>query len=657
MPIQLSTGVEDAIIQDGISYAKGELDCHTTLRYVCNNGFAFSDAKSIIIARGIFALRSNLSIYLLLFLFFFLFLFAFTQSTHATGRETHGISLFGDLKYRWNFKHFDYVNPQAPKSGSIEYGVVGSFNSLNSYILKGSAATGLDMIYDTLMVSSADEPFSQYGLIARSAEIAEDRSWIIFNLRPQAKWHDGKKITSEDVVFTFNTLKNKGHPFYRSYYREVEKAEALGKYRVKFSFATGGNRELPLIIGQLPVLPKHYYETQPFNKSTLTPPLGSGPYRVKSADAGKSVTFERVPEYWGRYLPVNKGRYNFDKVKYSYYRDTTVAVEAFKAGEYDLRAENVAKIWATAYDIPAVKNGLIKKEAVPDERPTGMQGFIINTRREKFKDPRVREALNYAFDFEWENKTFFFDSYSRTRSYFSNSEYAAKGLPSKDELKFLEPLRDQIKDERVFTTPFSVPITDGSGDVRPNLLIARDLLKEAGWVVKDFKLVNKETGEPFTLEFLISSPSFERVIAPMVKNLQRLGIEATIRKIDSAQYEKNLQSFDFDITVYVYSSSASPGNEQLDYWHSRNVNVQGSRNMSGVNDPVVDMLVEKVVNASSKKELIAATRALDRVLLYGFYVIPNWHIQSYRLIYWNKFERPSIVPKYSLALESWWAKK
>lgn len=572
----------------------------------------------------------------------------------ADSTTSHGISLFGDLKYSKNFRYFGYVNPHAPKGGKIKYGIEGTFNSLNPYILKGTSATGLEMLYDTLMVSSADESFSEYGLIAKSIEVAKDRSWVIFNLRPEAKWHDGSPITAVDVVFSFNTLKTKGHPIYRNYYRDVVKADALGLYRVKFTFAHGGNRELPLIIGQLPVLPKAYYKDHNFEDSTLTPPLGSGPYRVTKVSAGKRLVYERVPNYWARNLPVNRGRYNFDTIEFDYYRDSTVAIEAFKAGEYDLRLENIAKVWATAYNIPAVKNGTIKKLEIRDERPTGMQGFVINTRREKFKDPRVREALNYAFDFEWENKNFFFNAYTRTLSYFSNSEFAARGLPSTDELKLLKPLRDQIQDKRVFNTSFSLPVTDGDGNVRNNLLKARDLLKQAGWVVRDFKLVNEKTGEPMEIEFLLNSSSFERVIAPYIRNLKRLGIQSTIRDIDSAQYEKRLQAFDYDITLYVYAQSTNPGNEQLDYWHSSRVDVQGSQNMSGINDPVVDELVEKLVQAQKKSDLIAATRALDRVLLYGYYIIPNWYIQSYRLLYWNKFTRPSIVPKYSLAMETWW---
>lgn len=568
---------------------------------------------------------------------------------------SHGVSFFGDLKYGPNFKHFEYADPNAPKGGSIVFGSEGTFNSLNPFILKGTSADGLTAIYDSLLIASADEPFSEYGLLAESVEIPADKSWIVFNLRPYAKWHDGTPITADDVVFSFNILKTKGHPFYRNYYRDVTKVEKLSKTRVKFIFSTGENRELPLVIGQLPILPKAYYKTHRFEDSTLIPPLGSGPYKVTKVNPGKSVTYERVKNYWAKDLPVNVGRNNFDKVVYTYYRDSAVAVEAFKAGEYDLRQENISKTWAMAYNIPAVKNGKIIKEEIDHDRPSGMQGFVFNTRRNKFKDRRVREAVNLAFDFDWENKHIFYGAYTRSESYFANSIYAAEGLPNKQELELLEPWRNEIPPE-VFTTPFHTPRSDGSGYNRANLLKAKALLEEAGWVIKNHQRVNKETGEPLNIEFLISSPSFERVVAPLIRNLSRLGIQSTMRIIDDAQFQKRLEAFDFDVTVFVYSQTLSPGNEQIDYWHSSQVNVHGSQNMAGVSSPAVDNLVEHILHAQTEEDLIAATRALDRVLLYGYYVIPNWHIHTFRVIYWNKFSRPAILPRYALSLDTWWVK-
>lgn len=563
--------------------------------------------------------------------------------------------MFGELKYGPDFKHFDYANPDAPKGGKIRLGTEGTFNSLNPFILKGTAAAGLDAIYDTLLVASADEPFSEYGLLAESVEMPEDKSWIVFNLRPQAKWHNGTPVTADDVVFSFDALKHRGHPFYRNYYRDITGVEKLSDYRVKFTFASNKNRELPLAIGQLPILSKAYYETHDFEASTLVPPMTSGPYEITKVSSGKSVTFERVKGYWGKDLPVNKGRDNFDTVEYSYYRDNTVAVEAFKAGAYDLRQENISKVWATAYNIPAVRNGQIIKEEIEHDKPAGMQAFVFNTRRDKFKDRRVREAINYAFDFEWENKHIFYGAYTRSESYFSNSIYAAEGLPSKAELKLLSRWKKRLPKE-VFTTPFHTPQTDGSGYNRANLLKAKQLLDDAGWVIKDHHRVNKETDQPLTIEILLSSPSFERVAAPFIRNLNRLGIQATMRIIDDAQYQKRLESFDFDLTVYVFSQSLSPGNEQIDYWHSSQVNVAGSQNLAGINSPVVDTLIEHILHAQSEDDLIAATHALDRVLSYGYYVIPNWHTHAFRVIYWNKFARPAILPRYVLSLDTWWVK-
>jgi microcin C transport system substrate-binding protein len=569
------------------------------------------------------------------------------------GRATHGASMYGDLKYGPDFTHFDYANPDAPDGGTLVLSAVGSFDSLNPYILKGTPASGLTLTFETLTTGSADEPFSEYGLIAESIEMPEDRSWVIFTLRPEARWHDGEPITVEDVIWSLETLKTKGHPFYRAYYANIAKAEKVGERQVKMTFEEGLiNRELPLIAGQMPVLPKHYYEKVPFDRTTLEPPLGSGPYKIRRLEPGRSIVYERVPDYWGADLPTNRGRNNFDVVRYEYFRDSNVALEAFKAGEYDFRAENESKLWATAYTGPAFDAGLIVKEEVPHERGTGMQGFVFNTRRDVFKDPRVRAALAYAFDFEWTNANLFYGQYTRTESYFSNSELAATGLPSAAELALLEPYRDELPDE-VFTTAYEAPATDGSGNSRANLRAALQLLREAGWTVEDGKL-RDASGRPFTFEILLVSPAFERIAGPFVQNLQRLGIEARVRTVDTAQYQNRLDQFDFDMTVASWGQSQSPGNEQRDFWSTPAADTAGSRNLAGIKDPVVDALIDKIIQAPTREDLVAATRALDRVLLWGHYVIPHWHIQVERVAYWNKFSHPEITPRFGLDLFAWW---
>ena len=578
-----------------------------------------------------------------------------TASLHAEqeARAMHGASMYGDLKYGPDFAHFDYANPNAPHGGTLVLSAVGSFDSLNPYILKGTPASGLSLMFETLTTGSADEPFSEYGLIAESIEIPEDRSWVIFTLRPEARWHDGEPITVEDVIWSLETLKAKGHPFYRAYYANIAKAEKVGERQVKMTFEEGLiNRELPLIAGQMPVLPKHYYEQVPFDKTTLEPPLGSGPYKIKRLEPGRSIVYERVPDYWGADLPVNRGRNNYDLVRYEYFRDNNVALEAFKAGEYDFRAENESKLWATAYNGPAFDAGLIVKEEVPHERGTGMQGFVFNTRRDLFKDPKVRAALAYAFDFEWTNANLFYGQYSRTESYFSNSELAGTGLPSAAELALLEPYRDQLPEE-VFTTAYEAPATDGSGTSRANLRKALELLREAGWAVSDGKL-RDASGRPFAFEILLVSPAFERIAGPFVQNLQRLGIEARVRTVDTAQYQNRMDEFDFDMAVASWGQSQSPGNEQRDFWSTPAADTPGSRNLAGIKDPVVDALIDKIIQAPSREDLVAATRALDRVLLWGHYVIPHWHIQVERVAYWNKFAHPEITPRFGLDLFAWW---
>src|SRR5262245_1408847 len=531
-----------------------------------------------------------------------------------------GISMHGDLKYPPGFTHFQYVNPDAPKYGSVKLAAIGTFDTLNPFVLKGVPATGLGGVFDTLTVASEDEPFSQYGLVAESIEMPQDRSWVAFTLRPQARFHDGSPITVEDVIWTFDALKAKGRPFYRSYYAQVVKAEKVGDRKVRFTFGPGDNRELPLIVGQLPVLSRTYWAQRDFEKTTLEPPLGSGAYRVESLDPGRSITYRRVKDYRAAKLPVNVGRHNFDSIRYDYYRDTTVAIEALKAGEYDFRLENVAKNWATAYNIPAVTRGLLKKEEIANEVPTGMQGFVLNTRRPLFQDARVRRALAYAFDFEWSNKNLFYGAYTRTKSYFSNSELASSGLPTPEELKILEPLRGKVPDE-VFTKEYQPPSTDGSGNIREGAREALRLLAEAGWTVKGQRLVNAR-GEPMQFEILLDDPTWERIALPFAKNLERLGITARVRVVDAAQFEKRQDDFDFDVIVGLWPQSLSPGNEQREFWGSQAADARGSRNLAGIKDPAVDRLIELLIQAPDRPSLVARTRALDRVLLWGAYVIP-----------------------------------
>ncbi|MGH7786958.1 MAG: extracellular solute-binding protein [Candidatus Binatia bacterium] len=567
----------------------------------------------------------------------------------------HGIAMHGDLKYGPAFKHFDYVNPAAPKGGEIKRAVVGTFDSFNPFIIKGNPDAGSGQLYDTLLTASADEPFSEYGLLAESVETAADRSWVAFTLRPNARWHDGKPITVEDVIWTFETLRDKGAPFFRAYYASVAAVEKSGERTVRFTFKPGENRELPLILGQLPVLPKHYWATRDFEQSTLEPPLGSGAYRIERFEAGRWSRYQRVADYWGKDLPANVGRDNFDTIRYDYYRDDTVALEALKAGEYDLRLESSAKEWATAYDIPAVRDGRLQKQDFTHNRPAGMQGFAFNLRRPLFQDRRVRQALGLVFDFEWSNRTLFYGQYTRTRSYFANSELASNGLPQGAELATLEPFRDQLPPE-LFTSEYQPPVTDGSGNIRENLRRASELLKAAGWKVdpKSRKLVNA-AGQPFEFEILLVMPAFERITLPYIKNLERLGITARVRTVDPAQYKKRSDDFDFDVLVENWGQSSSPGNEQRNFWGSAAAEQPGSQNVIGLKDPVVDALIEQLIAAPDRATLVARTQALDRVLQWGFYVVPQWYLAYDRLAYWNKFGRPEVTPALGVQVDTWWA--
>ena len=591
-----------------------------------------------------------------------LFALQIALASAATAAPKHGLAMHGEPKYPAGFKHFDYVNPKAPKGGELKLGARDTFDTLNPYTLKGMAASNLSYTYDTLMIKSADEPFTLYGLVAESVETPQDRSWVVFRIRPEARFHDGKPITAEDVAFTLDILKNKGNPFYKIYYGSVSKSTVLDKRTVRFDFAPGENRELPMILGELPVLPKHYWEKRDFEKTTLEPPLTSGPYKIASVDPGRSITYERVKDWWAKDLNVSRGLHNFDRIRIDYYRDDTVSLEAFKAGEYDWRLETTAKLWATEYDFPAVKEGKVILAKIPHMQSTGMQGFMMNTRKALFRDVRVRKALSLAFNFELANRQLFHGQYSRTSSYYSNSELASSGLPTGRELEILEKYRSRLPPE-VFTKevkPSFYAEEQGSEDpwsksTRANLREAAALLKEAGWNVgPDGKLTDGK-GSKFAFEILLYNPAFERISLPYAKNLEKLGIDATVRTVDATQYENRMQDFDFDMTVYVFGQSQSPGNEQRDFFGSEAARTRGSRNVVGISDPVVDELIEGLISAPDRKELIARTKALDRVLLNGYYVVPHWHIRYHRVAWWNKFGKPPVDPPYDLPLEAWWS--
>jgi microcin C transport system substrate-binding protein len=571
----------------------------------------------------------------------------------AAAAGGYGLSLFGELKYGPDFKHFDYVNPDAPKGGSMKFAAIGTYDNLNPYIIKGVPASGIGRIFDTLMTQSMDEAGSEYGLVAERAELAPDKLSVLYTLRREARFQDGAPITPDDVVWTFDTLRDKGQPAYRSYYGDVTKVAAEGEHGVRFTFKSADNRELPVILGEMPVLSKKYWSGRDFTKTTLDPPLGSGAYKVAFVDPGRSITYQRVADYWGIDLPVNKGRNNVDTIRYDYYRDGTIALEAFKAGQYDIRQENSSKNWATGYDSPALRDGLIKKEAIRNQLPSGMQGFGYNLRRPMFQDPRVRQALAYAFDFEWSNRNLFYGLYARTRSYFDNSELAATGVPQGEELKILEPFRGKIPDE-VFAKEYDPPKYDDKFTIRDGLREAIKLLKEAGWSFKNEQLVNDKTGEPFAFEILLSQPEMERIVLPFAQNLKRIGITARVRTIDSAQYEQRMETFDYDMAVVVFGQSLSPGNEQREYWGSRAADEQGSNNLLGIKSPVIDQLIEELISAPDRASLLAHTHALDRVLQYGYYVIPNFHNTAFWVASWNKYRRPEVSPKYGLGLDTWW---
>jgi microcin C transport system substrate-binding protein len=566
----------------------------------------------------------------------------------ASAEPRHGLSAFGELKYPADFKNFEYVNPDAPKGGrfsSTGTGGVKTFDSFNNFILKGDAAQGLEYLFDSLMTRAQDEPDAVYGLVAESGEVAPDKRSVVFKLRPEAKFADGTTITADDVVFTLNTLKEKGHPNFTLSLRDVVKADAIDPRTVRYEFKGDLIRDLPLVVAELPVLSKAFYTKHPFDQSSLEKPLGSGPYEIGAFKPGTYVSYKRRPDYWAKDLPVNRGRFNFDEVRYEYYRDRTLELEGLKSAAFNFREEFTSIDWATGYDIPAVKEGRLVRLVMPDQRPSGAQGFFINTRREPFKDKRVREALGLALDFEWSNKNLFFDLYKRTQSFFENSDMKAKGLPSPEELALLEPFKDKLAPE-VFGEPVSPPVTDASGRDRQFLKRARDLLTAAGY---------GDGGKPLTVEILSFEEGFDRIILPYVENLKRIGVKASLRRVDPAQYERRVKSFDFDMSIQRYALRLTPGVELKSYWGSDAAAMDGSFNLAGIKDPVVDALIAKVVEAKSRAEMVTAGRALDRVLRAGYYWVPQWYKAEHNVAFWNEFSRPDVKPKFDEGvIDTWW---
>jgi microcin C transport system substrate-binding protein len=568
----------------------------------------------------------------------------------------HGLSAFGELTYPPDFKHFAYVNPDAPKGGTfslVGWGGITTFNSLNNFILKGDAAEGLDLLFDTLMTRAADEPDAVYGLVAESAEVADDGMSVTFYLRPEARFSDGSPLTADDVAFSFDALKSKGHPIYAQTLQDVVKAEALDPHTVRYTFKGALVRDLPLTVAGLPILSKAYYSSHAFDQTTLEPPLGSGPYTVGDFSQGRTILYRRNPDYWARDLPVNRGRWNFDAIRFEYFRDRTASMEAFKAGAYDFREEFTSKVWATEYDFPAIRDGRVKKEVVPDETPSGTQGFFLNMRREQLKDPLVRRALDLAFDFEWTNRNIFYGLYTRTESFFENSPMNAVGAPPEAERALLTNLGVNVPDEALGPA-YVPPRTDGSGQDRNLLLEAGKLLDQAGWSIKNGVRVNAK-GELLKLEILNFEPDFDRLTAPYVKNLKLLGIDVSMRMVDPAQYQRRLKSFDFDTTAERYVMRNTPGVELRSYFGSAAASIDGSLNLAGIADPAVDALIERVITAKSRDELETAARALDRVLRAGHYWVPHWSKASNDIAYWDRFSRPETKPRFDRGvLDTWW---
>lgn len=649
----------------------------------------------------------------LLHVFLCLGLAASALPAHAA----HGITVFGDLKYRSGFRHFAYANPQAPKGGTLKLSTTGAFDSVNPFILKGVPAPGVaQYLFQTLMVASYDEPQSYYPLIAQSITVAPDHAYADFVLNPKARWHDGTPITTDDVVWTLRMLKTKAHPLYRVTYAPIDRAEKIGPRTVRFHFSDHEHRELPIIAASMPVLPKRYYATHPFEKTSLDAPLGSGPYRISRVDPGRSITFARVNDYWAANLPSQRGLYNFDTIRFDVYRDDVVALEGIKSHQFDYFEEYIARNWATAYHTPAVRSGALIKRRIRHKIPRGMQAFMFNTREAKFADARVREAIGLTLDFQWMNRTLFYNAYKRNFSYFQNNDpFMATGLPSGAERALLEQwrckeksrvqsskssktslrggeaeaaiqdhrnaadaglLRDARNDKEklpdsklqsldatclpatLFTQPFAVPTTEGDGYARTNLIKAQQLLDDAGWVMRDGRRTHAQTGEVMTIEFLMTQRTFERVIGIMRVNLKKLGIESSFRYVDASQYQRRVDNRQFDIvSIWWNQGLMFPGSEQYTFWHSSQADKKGSQNVGGVKNPIVDDLVTRIMRAQTIEQLTPAARALDRVLLWQHYVIPHWMIDAWRILYWNQFGMPAITPDYNICLECWWMKE
>ncbi|WP_285409558.1 extracellular solute-binding protein [Pseudomonas sp. FR229a] len=592
---------------------------------------------------------------------------ALSSTASATITESHGYAQFGTLKYPARFTHFDWVNPQAPKGGTLRVMAFGTFDTVNPYTFKGTSPVttanflqyGINELNEPLMVGtgqyspSGDEPASSYGLIAQSVEYSEDRSWVVFNLRPEARFHDGAPITAYDVAFSYRLLLKEGHPLYRTALQEVLRVDILNKQRIRFVFKRSGNPLLILRLGELPVLPQHYWKDRDFKATTFEPPLGSGPYRITSVTPGRQLIFERVKDYWGKDLPVNRGKYNFDRMEVEFYRDSDVAFEAFKAGEFDVYIEHQAKNWLNGYNFPAVRRGEVIKAQIPHQIPTQTQGLFINTRRATFADVKTREALGLMFDFEWTNRALFSDAYKRATSYYPNSEFTASGLPVGHEWLMLKPYKDQLP-TRLFTEPFTLPQTDGRGIPRETMRKALALLADAGWKLNGQRLQNAQ-GQPLRFELLLVNPSLERLYQPYIENLNSIGIDARLRTVDRAQYKQRLDQFDFDMISMTLGQTLSPGLEQWQYFHSSQVNVKGSKNYAGIANPVVDHLLEQLLAARTRDEQVAAGKALDRVLLWQHYSIPNWYLNYHRLAYRNRLAFVT-TPPYTLGLSAWWLK-
>jgi len=603
------------------------------------------------------------------FILLFLLMFQVQGARAEEAPRRHAFTVLGEPALPADFQSFPYVNPNAPKGGEVNLADIGTFDSFNPFILRGTpdqhgagawiilpggsgSGSSVGHVWETLLTSSADEIATGYGHLAESIEVPNDKTWVVFNLRPEAKFSDGEPVTAEDVAWTFRTLLAQGRPAIRIQFADVKDVVVEGPRRVRFNFKTTQNRELPLVVGGLPVLPKHFFDGRDFTKPLTDAPIGSGPYRVSSFELGRSVTFARDPNWWAADMPTGRGTNNFDRVRVEYFRDSTVAMEAFKAGKADVRSENVAKNWATAYDFPAVKNGLVLKRVYKHELPAGIQGYAMNTRRPVFADPRVRQAVTLVFDFEWTNKNLFYGAYTRNLSYFANTEMAATGLPSPDELKLLLPFHDSLP-PALLSQPFTLPVTDGSGNNTEQLRDALKLLRDAGWEVKDRKLLDAK-GQPAGFTILLEDPSLERIALPYVQNLRKLGFDVRVRTVDPAQFQHLTDDFDFDMMMMIYPGGDIPGSELRDYWSCAGAKSQGSFNVIGICDPAVDAMIEKVIAAQDRDTLRTAARALDRLLLWNWYMVPNWYTNDFHIAYWDRFGDPGIPIREGFNFDSWW---